>query len=98
MVLNAGSGVPPGLFCATDLFNWIYGLNLEDFRLSIQTQTSMMRVPSITDGNEILDTSITSFVDDFATTVFTAENLEIPDIEKLIPNKFSEALEPNEFT
>ena len=89
MYLCSGSGVPPGLFGATDIFNWQYGRILEQYFEATKTMTNMMLVKSIFDENVLLCTAHSSFVDDVATTAATCN---VPEIPGLI-NNISAALD-----
>ena len=67
-VAAPSSGVPPGLTCATKLFNACYDVPLQQYYKSIRHATKLLDVVGL-EGNEIINSSSTSFVDDLATTV-----------------------------
>eukprot|EP00973_Karenia_brevis_P071793 9977031-Karenia_brevis.AAC.1 len=57
----------------------------------------MLRVAAIHDPDTILDTSITSFVDDVAATFITGNNHEVAQMTKKASLALDKAFEPNGF-
>ena len=68
-VLHTQSGIPPGLTCATQVFNKVYEEALTKYTEAIAETTCLLHVKSVDPANTQTQSAATStFVDDIATT------------------------------
>ena len=77
--LSPSMGVPPGLFAATDIFNFAYQHVLSSYALEADQIANMVKVWSL-DESQWISSSSTIFVDDIASTVCTASNSQLPQM------------------
>ena len=91
VMLSPATGVPPGLSVATTLFNWAYSSPLRTFMNKVEEDIDIMRVFSPV-SKTWLNTSLTSFVDDVAVTIATADHKDMPHVCSRVLQSFDEAV------
>eukprot|EP00973_Karenia_brevis_P054859 7626610-Karenia_brevis.AAC.1 len=69
LFLQARGSVPPGLFCATEVFNSAYRVALHDYHDQARGICNLVQARSLINPEQYVDAAHTKFVDDVATTI-----------------------------